>query len=118
MSASADSSPAGSKNRRAFFVRSILFSQLRLLFTPAGFNPLKILKRGDFLKKVKCPRCGNEEVFCLTLRYLRLEVTYDAQKGYIAYWDEGEPDIAYCANCHAELEPQDVDYIYSNATIV
>jgi len=68
-------------------------------------------------QQVKCPRCGNTQEFCLTLNYLRLAVTHDPDKGYVATWDEGEADMAYCACCHAQLPPEDVSYLYTNATI-
>ncbi|QSQ10481.1 hypothetical protein H0A61_02889 [Koleobacter methoxysyntrophicus] len=70
------------------------------------------------MQKVKCPKCGNAENFSLTLRYLRLAVTYKQDKGYYsAMWEEGEPDVAYCACCHTELDPEDVSYLYSNSNI-
>jgi hypothetical protein len=69
------------------------------------------------MKKIACPKCGNTEDFYLTLRHLRLAITYDSDRGYVAHWDEGESDIAYCAYCHTELKPEDVDYLYSYSAI-
>ncbi|MGB9867955.1 MAG: hypothetical protein ACPLPR_08675 [Bacillota bacterium] len=66
---------------------------------------------------VKCPRCGNEKYFSLVLSYLRLSVERGPDGEYVARWDEGEPDTAYCGVCHAELGWWQTEDLYASATI-
>ncbi|SMB96766.1 hypothetical protein SAMN00808754_1639 [Thermanaeromonas toyohensis ToBE] len=67
--------------------------------------------------KIACPKCGNKDYFTLVLSYLRLSVERGPDGGYVARWDEGECETAYCGVCNTQLELDQAEHLYAHSTI-
>jgi hypothetical protein len=64
--------------------------------------------KGGICMEVKCSKCGNTKHFRIAYDYFAFEVIRKGEK-YAATLGESDIDVAYCAECYAELSPENTE---------
>jgi hypothetical protein len=55
---------------------------------------------------IKCSKCGNTKHFRIAYDYFAFDVIRKGEK-YVASLGDVDIDVAYCAECYAELSQED-----------